>query len=168
VAAAQTVESMLKNLNDYDLTSNFFLHQQQTASQPHQQQLDQFNLNQLLASGQRLLGTSLNKYEPKDKDLTSNQPDRELVRQQRNTLYMKLGIDVDGAAKLDTRHLFSDEDLLGSVAQPDETSSSSTSSVSSKRREIDSAESNLDEQSSSKKVKLEPEMVKKEPLQGEF
>jgi hypothetical protein len=86
VAAAQTVESMLKNLNDYDLISNFFLHQQQTTSQPHQQQLDQFNLNQLLASGQRLLGTSLNKYEPKDKDLTSNQPDRELVRQQRNTL----------------------------------------------------------------------------------
>jgi hypothetical protein len=81
---------------------------------------------------------------------------------------MKLGIEVDGAAKLDTRHLFSDENLLGSAAQPDETSSSSTSSASSKRREIDSTESNLDEQSSSKKVKLEPEMVKKEQLHGIF
>jgi len=41
---------------------------------------------------------------------------KEKIKQQRQLLVSKLGIDVGGAANLDTTHLFTDEDLLMSTA----------------------------------------------------
>ncbi len=41
---------------------------------------------------------------------------KEKIKQQRQLLVSKLGIDVGGAANLDTTHLFTDEDLLMSAS----------------------------------------------------
>jgi hypothetical protein len=138
---------MLKNLNNYDLISNFFLfHEQQTCSSSAFK-LDQFNLAELLSSGQRLLGTSTQKYEHKhaEEEQQQSAKQEEMIRQQRNTLYMKLGIDVAGAAKLDTRHIFSDEDLIAASAADhtaaddnNSNASSAASSATSKRKESES------------------------------
>jgi hypothetical protein len=143
---------MLKNLNDYDLISGFFLfHQQQTST--HSFTLDDFNLNELLASGQRLLGTSTQKYEPKDA-VDAHAKTEEMIKQQRSTLYMKLGIDVAGAAKLDTRHIFSDEDLIAANVNDDSSNaSSSAGSSSSKRKETEPESSSLTEASNKKVTK---------------
>ncbi len=119
-----------------------------------------FNLDKFIKSSFRLLGTNSQKYESKDTLLMNNQQEikQELLKQQRTSLYMKLGIDVGGAAKLDTSHIFSDYDLI-SAAQNNELvpeSAEGISSSSSKRKEFDeddSVGSNLDTQN--KKIKVE-------------
>ena len=92
--------------------------------------LENFNLDYILKSGLKLLSSDTQKYEIKDGDLNSlanGNGSRQLsgkksanstaepsqsIREQRKLLNSKLGIDVGGAANLDTTHLFSDEDLL--------------------------------------------------------
>ena len=85
--------------------------------------MENFNLDFILKSGLKLLSSDTQKYEIKDNDLnsnktasnkkSSNQHDSiDIIKEQRKLLNSKLGIDVGGAANLDTTHLFSDEDLL--------------------------------------------------------
>ncbi len=97
--------------------------------------LDTFKLDSILKNGSKLLSSDTHKYEIKESDLsnsslTSNFPNnpnhssvtspnvnmKEKIKQQRQLLVSKLGIDVGGAANLDTTHLFTDEDLLMSTA----------------------------------------------------
>ena len=98
--------------------------------------MENFNLDFILKSGLKLLSSDTQKYEIKDSDLNlssssslpvasngskasnnlvgkKNSTDpTESIREQRKLLNSKLGIDVGGAANLDTRDIFTDEDLL--------------------------------------------------------
>ena len=91
--------------------------------------MDHFNLNELLISGAKLLSSDTQKYDVKDfefsmpsssgginKSNNVNEILTEKIHQQRKILNQKLGIDVGGAAKLDTSHIFSDYDLIVSSA----------------------------------------------------
>lgn len=89
--------------------------------------MDNFNLKELLISGAKLLSSDTQKYDVKDNDFSMpssssssginksnniNDILTEKIHQQRKILNQKLGIDVGGAAKLDTTHIFSDYDLI--------------------------------------------------------
>ncbi len=88
--------------------------------------MDNFNLKELLVSGAKLLSSDTQKYDVKDNDFSMpsssssginksnsiNDILTEKIHQQRKILNQKLGIDVGGAAKLDTTHIFSDYDLI--------------------------------------------------------
>ncbi|RNA12097.1 TATA-binding -associated factor 172-like protein [Brachionus plicatilis] len=118
IAASQTIESIMKYLNENELISNFF----QLNSIDPELKLEKFNLNILLESGASLLSSDTQKYDLKSVESVQVQVQEkvqitEKIRQQRNLLNMKLGIDVAGAAKLDTSHIFSDYDILASEAE---------------------------------------------------
>ena len=119
IAASQTIESIMKYLNENELISNFF----QLNSIDTDLKLENFNLANLLASGATLLSSDTQKYDLKSVAETvqvqvhENVQISEKIRQQRNLLNMKLGIDMAGAAKLDTSHIFSDYDILASEAE---------------------------------------------------
>ena len=132
IAAAQTVESIVKNLNDFELVSDFLLLRREPAAHSHK--LEDFDLGSIRASSYRLLGTSTQKYDSRDLDAQQKNARREeLLRQQRDSLYAKLGIDVGGAAKLDTQHIFSDYDLIDAAVASADTSSSAAEDASSKK-----------------------------------
>lgn len=111
IAASQTIESILNNLNDFDLISGFCLLQQGHKYAGVELTLEEFDLNKLLSCKYRLLGTNTQKYDVKDAT-SKDESIKEKLREQRSSLYAKLNIDVAGAAKLDTQHIFSDYDLL--------------------------------------------------------
>lgn len=117
IAASQTIESIMKYLDDRDLITDFF---QPNPSNPDLT-LENFDLNNLLASGATLLSSDTQKYDIKNSDTnqsqTLNNQLSEKLKQQRNLLNLKLGIDVAGAAKLDTTHIFSDYDIIASQAE---------------------------------------------------
>lgn len=137
IAAAQTIESIVKHLNDFDLAliqgGVDYCSQEGTSNSLNNNNhhyyyssLDNFNLNNLLITGSKLLSSNTQKYDVKDNDditaiLTNNSNAKanellnEKIRQQRRLLNLKLGIDVGEAAKLDTSHIFSDYDLIAST-----------------------------------------------------
>jgi hypothetical protein len=92
-------------------------------------QIFELDLDGILASGAKLLSADTEKYEIKEEPTGSLSwlfnkricylpftftflQASENLNSQRKLLNQKLGIDVGGAADLDTRHLFSDEDLI--------------------------------------------------------
>jgi TATA-binding protein-associated factor len=137
IAAAQTIESIVKHLNDFDLAliqgGVDYCAQEGTSNSLNSNNhhyyyssLENFNLNNLLITGSKLLSSNTQKYDVKDNDditsiLTNNSNAKanellnEKIRQQRRLLNLKLGIDVGEAAKLDTSHIFSDYDLIAST-----------------------------------------------------
>lgn len=103
--------------------------------------LDHFKLEQTLKNGSKLLSSDTHKYEIKESDLADssdytkanqNNVKSENIKQQRQLLVSKLGIDVGGAANLDTTHLFTDEDLIMSVNTPN--GNNNNNSVHMKRK----------------------------------
>ena len=150
IAASQTVEAIMKNLNENELINEFF---NVEGEESDGASLDGFNLAELLRKNPILLSSDTQKYDAKDQDTNSScssttstsaaaatassQQINEKLKQQRHLLNLKLGIDVGGAAKLDTTHIFSDYDIISS-ADPDNeaepTTSESSTSVRGKRR----------------------------------
>lgn len=138
IASAQTVESIMKSLNEVDLMSEFFV----SDGDETVLRLDDFNLTELLRKSQILLSSDTQKYDSKDADTSSSSTSSpganmsgqmsDKLRQQRHLLNLKLGIDVGGAAKLDTTHIFSDYDIISSSVQDTELDTSDLSR--SKRR----------------------------------
>jgi hypothetical protein len=139
----------MKNLNENELISEFF---NVEGEESDGASLDGFNLAELLRKNPILLSSDTQKYDAKDQDTNSScssttstpaaaaassQQINEKLKQQRHLLNLKLGIDVGGAAKLDTTHIFSDYDIISS-ADPDNeaepTTSESSTSVRGKRR----------------------------------
>jgi hypothetical protein len=156
IAASQTIEAIVKNINELELLKNFFdddNHDNSNDTLPKTDDLmtkmddslssclENFNLADLLRSNAMLLSSDTQKYDLKDhQDSNSSTASStnssnvvaasttnsnsssgiqmsEKLRQQRNLLNLKLGIDVGGAAKLDTSHIFSDYDIISSAAQ---------------------------------------------------
>lgn len=122
IAASQTIESIIKNLDFLELA--LFADATDLLISSEHSKLHNFRLDVVLRNGAKLLSSDTHKYEIKESDL-ANVSDvkrgtelpgcidmKEKVRQQRQLLVSKLGIDVGGAANLDTQHLFTDEDLL--------------------------------------------------------
>lgn len=162
IAASQTIESIMKYLNENELISNFF----QLNSADPDLKLEKFNLSDLLASGASLLSSDTQKYDLKSAETVQVQVQEtvqitEKIRQQRNLLNMKLGIDVAGAAKLDTSHIFSDYDLLASeaeIAQTNEIEMSLKRKGSDLKLEADASFSSPSSSNGQiKKLKLEDE-----------
>lgn len=95
-----------------------------------------------MKNGAKLLSSDSHKYEIKDSDLANptkiqNSPNTDLkenIKKQRQLLVSKLGIDVGGAANLDTTHLFTDEDLLMSNTNAANGSPQSMASAVIKRK----------------------------------
>ncbi|CAF0748348.1 unnamed protein product [Brachionus calyciflorus] len=169
IAASQTIESIMKYLNDHELITNFF----QLNSTSPEFKLENFNLTSLLASGASLLSSDTQKYDLKTENnhLTHSEKIQmnEKIKQQRNLLNLKLGIDVAGAAKLDTSHIFSDYDILASETEINQTTEAE---ISLKRKGIDiklEPDGSFNSPSSSsniKKLKLE-EDTEEIPVQNE-
>lgn len=122
IAASQTIESIIKNLDFLELA--LFSDADFVINSDHSK-LQNFRLELILKNGSKLLSSDTHKYEIKESDLnnqsynnnqkvsSSPNPDlKEKIKQQRKLLVSKLGIDVGGAANLDTTHLFTDEDLI--------------------------------------------------------
>lgn len=143
IAAAHTVESIMKNLNEAELMSEFFSETESTAGASSSSSFDEssvfsvtlenFNLTELLRKHPILVSSDTQKYDSKDQDTNSSCSSTssgggggggnsmaisgqmsEKLKQQRHLLNLKLGIDVGGAAKLDTTEIFSDYDIMSS------------------------------------------------------
>lgn len=160
IAAAQTIESIMKNLSENELIGEFFssapdeTSPEETTSTSTSLSLDYFNLADLLRKNPILLSSDTQKYDLKDQDTSSScsstsssgmggsvasgqinsQIMSEKVRQQRHLLNLKLGIDVGGAAKLDTTEIFSDYDIISSAVQDTELATDSFDPNRTKRR----------------------------------
>lgn len=159
IAASQTIEAIVKNINELELLKNFFddddhdnsndtlpktddlMTKMDDSSWHSSSCLENFNLADLLRSNAMLLSSDTQKYDLKDhqdsnsstasstnssnvvaasttnSNSSSSIQMSEKLRQQRNLLNLKLGIDVGGAARLDTSHIFSDYDIISSAAQ---------------------------------------------------
>lgn len=121
------------------------------------QSLDHFNLLEMLRKNPILLSSDTQKYDLKDQDTSSscsstsssvggggggggsaanlsNSQMSEKLKQQRHLLNLKLGIDVGGAAKLDTTEIFSDYDIISSSVQETELAHDSSDPNRIKRR----------------------------------
>ena len=153
IAASQTVEAIMKNLNDNELISEFFNDINENSNN-NNETLDGLNLTELLRKNPILLSSDTQKYDAKDQDTNSScssttsssvaaaaaaaasgqQQISEKLKQQRHLLNLKLGIDVGGAAKLDTTHIFSDYDIISSAEQDSEPVEPGDSVRSGKRR----------------------------------
>jgi hypothetical protein len=104
--------------------------------------LEIFKLDFVLKNGAKLLSSDTHKYEIKESDLANptkipdspNTDLKENIKKQRQLLVSKLGIDVGGAANLDTTHLFTDEDLLMSNTHTSNSSPQSKASPVTKRK----------------------------------
>lgn len=133
----------MKNLNEVDLMSEFFSRHNDDANQAC---LDSFSLAELLQKNIILLGSDTQKYDSKDQDTNSSCSStssgsanptgqmNEKLKQQRHLLNLKLGIDVGGAAKLDTSHIFSDYDIISSATQDAEAANEPADMNRAKRR----------------------------------
>ena len=154
-----------------EITSNSILTLKAGTYFDDHSKLDQFNLNELLISGSKLLSSNTQKYDLKDNEsgfsmLSGNKPGNlndiltEKIHQQRKLLNQRLGIDVGGAAKLDTTHIFSDYDLLvssNSEANQRETPDATTSNASDSnilKRKVDASDFN--------QIKREDVVIKQE------
>ena len=104
IAASQTIESIMKNLCPTDVLLIAERH-----NDLNNTKLDTFRLDLVLLKGPKLLSSDTQKYEVKEHD-TNNLSEK--IKIQRKLLNSKLGIDIEGAANLDTTHLFTDEDIL--------------------------------------------------------
>lgn len=148
----------MKNLNENELMGEFFSSSPEETSSEEttstSQSLDYFNLADLLRKNPILLSSDTQKYDLKDQDNSSScsstsssgiggsvgsgqinsQIMSEKVRQQRHLLNLKLGIDVGGAAKLDTTEIFSDYDIISSAVQDTELAADSFDPNRAKRR----------------------------------
>lgn len=101
--------------------------------------LENFNLTELLRKHPILVSSDTQKYDSKDQDTNSSCSSTssggggggggnsmamsgqmsEKLKQQRHLLNLKLGIDVGGAAKLDTTEIFTDYDIMSSTVYND-------------------------------------------------
>jgi hypothetical protein len=141
----------MKNLNDLDLVENFFATNQQTAVVATTSQdslsLADFNLLEILRTNSMLLSSDTQKYDglkeivdasvtiATNASCTPNQTQlNEKIKQQRNILNLKLGIDVAGAAKLDTSHIFSDYDIISSTCEQQLVAAAAADESSHKRK----------------------------------
>lgn len=168
IAASLTIESIMKNLNDLDLITHFFSQATNTneptpstSSSAIEQTLDNFNLIHILKTNGMLLSSDTQKYDAKDAEHVSQQQSavlNEKIKQQRNLLNLKLGIDVGGAAKLDTSHIFTDYDIMSSATDLDAHVDESTHKRKLTAESTAASLSRSESTESTKKIKMEPDL----------